>query len=87
MEMLEELRMDQVGVLHANMELDNVKEISSNLALSRNMIGILKVFPWLFAYKLTVLTGTLKERNAHLNMELIGLLSKPALPEPKEFNM
>jgi hypothetical protein len=45
MEMPEELRMGQVGVLHVNMELDNVKEISSNLALSRNMIGILKVFP------------------------------------------
>jgi|LakMenEpi03Aug12_release.lakeMendotaPanAssembly.Ray.scaffolds.fasta_scaffold970843_1 hypothetical protein len=87
MEMQEELKTDPVGALHANMVLDNVKETWLNLALLKNTIGILKDSPWLFAFNQTVLTGMHKEVNVHLNMELIGPVSKHAQLVPKEFSM
>jgi hypothetical protein len=48
MEMLEENKMEQAGILNVNMDKDNVKEILFNHVSSKNMILPLKLFHSLF---------------------------------------
>lgn len=64
MEMLKESLMDQVGLLPANMEKENVKEILSKHVHLRNMTFTLKHFPSLSVFKVTLTIGLQVVKNA-----------------------
>jgi hypothetical protein len=64
MEMLKESLMDQAGLLPANMEKENVKEILSKLVHLRNMTFTLKHFLSLSVFKVTLTIGLQVVKNA-----------------------
>ena len=64
MEMLKESLMDQAGLLPANMEKENVKEILSKHAHLRNTTFIPKHFPSLSVLKATLAIGLQVVKNA-----------------------
>ena len=69
MEMLKEFKMDQAGHLHANMETDNVKEISLKLVPLENTIFIVKLSHSSFAYSKILVIGFVKVKLAHQRSE------------------
>lgn len=74
MEMLKESLMDQAGLLPANMEKENVKEILSKLVHLRNMTFTLKHFLSLSVFKVTLTIGLQVVKNALKIWTLIGTL-------------
>lgn len=65
--MLKKLKMDQAGVSLANMEFENVKEISLKPAPSRNMTSTLKLFHSSSVLKVILPTGLDQAKNVQLN--------------------
>ena len=81
-----EKKLDHHGNLPANMEWENVREISSKLVLSNSTktISILKLFLLLSVWSQVPVTGLPKDRNVPHKLELAGVTLMLVLNHHKE---